>query len=339
MIDAPRLLKDLQRLLRQLEDDLRVRASEVHEIDVRLREQHGDAKDANRTGQAFEMWRDELLTQVAVAWILGCVFVRFMEDNELVGTPRLSGPGARRQQALDQHELFFKAPERRILSDREYLLDVFAEARKLPAVRELFDPEHNPIWTVGLSGDGATELLRFWQRLDPETGGVVYDFTDPEWNTRFLGDLYQDLSESARKKYALLQTPEFVEEFILDRTLTPALDEFGLPEVRLIDPTCGSGHFLLEAFHRLYELWVQREPGRNPRGLAQRALDTSIHPRWLQRGSGYWWRRSKRAASSGWRMCWNVRPNTRHPYARNNGLGESRGSTRASAFVARLSAT
>ncbi len=35
----------------------------------------------------------------------------------------------------------------------------------------------------------------------------------------FLGDLYQDLSEHAKKTYALLQTPDFVEEFILDRTL------------------------------------------------------------------------------------------------------------------------
>ena len=32
-------------------------------------------------------------------------------------------------------------------------------------------------------------------------------------DTRFLGDLYQDLSEAVRKRYALLQTPEFVEEF------------------------------------------------------------------------------------------------------------------------------
>ena len=69
----------------------------------------------------------------------------------------------------------------------------------------------------------------------------------------FLGDLYQDLSEDVRKKYALLQTPAFVEQFILDRTLSPALDEFGLEAVRLIDPTCGSGHFLLGAFERLFQ--------------------------------------------------------------------------------------
>ena len=40
----------------------------------------------------------------------------------------------------------------------------------------------------------------------------MHDFTDPDWNTRFLGDLYQDLSEEARKRFALLQTPEFVED-------------------------------------------------------------------------------------------------------------------------------
>jgi hypothetical protein len=79
--------------------------------------------------------------------------------------------------------------------------------------------------------------------VDPNTGALLHDFTDPTWNTRFLGDLYQDLSEATRKRYALLQTPEFVEEFILDRTLTPAIREFGYREVRMIDPTCGSGTF------------------------------------------------------------------------------------------------
>ncbi|MFO7905678.1 MAG: BREX-2 system adenine-specific DNA-methyltransferase PglX, partial [Pirellulaceae bacterium] len=88
--------------------------------------------------------------------------------------------------------------------------------------------------------------------------------------TRFLGDLYQDLSERARKKYALLQTPVFVEEFILDRTLDPAIDEFGLDTVRMIDPTCGSGHFLLGAFARLFDLWMKRED--NEVVAAQKAL-------------------------------------------------------------------
>jgi len=271
MIDARQLLAELKPLLKELEDDLRERAVESAELDARLRDEYRKAKQANRTAQAFDAWRDETLTQAAVAWILGCVFVRFMEDNGLVETPHLAGPGDRLGLARDHHTVYFQRhPEE---TDREYLRDVFGHVARLPAARELFDERHNPLWAFGLSGDGATRLLGFWQRIEPETGDLVHDFTDPGWNTRFLGDLYQDLSETARKRYALLQTPEFVEEFILDRTLTPAIEELGYREVRLIDPTCGSGHFLLGAFHRLFDLWSRDEPGTNPRELAQRALD------------------------------------------------------------------
>ena len=76
-----------------------------------------------------------------------------------------------------------------------------------------------------------------------------------------------------RKRYALLQTPEFVEEFILDQTLEPAIVEFGLRDVTLIDPTCGSGHFLLGAFGRLFRGWQQKEPTEHVADLARRALD------------------------------------------------------------------
>ena len=54
--------------------------------------------------------------------------------------------------------------------------------------------------STGISGDAATAVIEFWQRIDPATGAMVHDFTDPAWEMRFLGDLYQDLSESARKK-------------------------------------------------------------------------------------------------------------------------------------------
>lgn len=271
MIDSARLLADLQRLLKRLEDDIRYRVHDNPPIDARLREQYDKAKVASRTAQAYEIWRDDYITQVAVAWILGSVFVRFLEDNGLIGTAWLSGPGSRLQLARDQHTLYFQYNPSH--SDREYLEHVFAEVASLPSMRELLDGEHSPLTELGPTGDGAHELLEFWQRIEPTTGALIHDFTDPEWNTRFLGNLYQDLSESARERYALLQTPEFVEEFILDRTLTPAIAEFGYATVRMIDPTCGSGHFLLGGFRRLLELYGQHEPGVPMRAQVQAVLD------------------------------------------------------------------
>ena len=281
MIDAGRLLADLKRLRADLEDDLRVRCEEHPDLDRPLRDEHDAAHAAGRTAQPYAVWRDARLTQIAAAWLLGCVFVRFLEDNRLVDPPRLSGPGDRRRRALDEHTLYFRAHPTD--TDREYLLHVFREVAAVPAAAPLFDPGHNPIGTLDPSadaarrtlrpsGDAAARLLGLWQRIDPDAGGLAHDFTDPERDTRFLGDLYQDLSDEARKRFALLQTPAFVEEFILDRTLTPAVEEFGFRAVRLIDPACGSGHFLLGAFRRLDARWARDEPGTNPRERARRVL-------------------------------------------------------------------
>ena len=275
MINRSQLLSDLQALLRQLEDDLagRTDLAEVPEIGETLRTEYDQAQEADRTAQSFGEWVDDQKTQVAVAWILSATFARFLEDNELVSPARLSGPGEILNRARDEHEAFFR--EHPTETDREYLLWVFEALAKLPGAKEIFGEENliwaNPRW---LSGDAAGRILTFFQTIDPSTGALVHDFTDEAWDTRFLGDLYQDLSTEARKKYALLQTPTFVEEFILDRTLEPAVEEFGLADFRMIDPACGSGHFVLGAFHRLLDKWQRKEPGTNVEELARRALES-----------------------------------------------------------------
>lgn len=273
MIHAPQLLADLTRQLKRLEDDLRARIAELPELDAALRAEWQAARDADRCAEPFESWADQVITQAGVHWLLSCVFLRFIEDNQLVDRPWLSGTpdSGRLALARDRHEAYFRAHP--LESDRDYLLAAFREAGTLHGLKTFFDEAHNPVFRLGISGDAAMALRQFWQAVDPASGALVHDFTDPEWDTRFLGDLYQDLSEATRKRYALLQTPEFVEEFILDRTLTPAIREFGYQTARLIDPTCGSGHFVLGGFQRLVAEWQRREPGRNPRDIAQKALD------------------------------------------------------------------
>jgi hypothetical protein len=195
-----------------------------------------------------------------------------LEGNGLIEVPLLAGAEpARMKRAQDEHDLFFR--QRPTASERDYFEQCFSEVGKLPGMTDFFDRRHNPLWRVGPTADAAKALLEFWRKSDPDTGRIIHDFTDPEWNTRFVGDLYQDLSEAAQKMFALLQTPVFVEEFILDRTLTPAIQTFGYKVVRMIDPTCGSGHFCLGGFERLFRLWQEDNPGENPRVLAQRALD------------------------------------------------------------------
>lgn len=273
MIKAPQLLSDLTKLLKRLEGDLLQRTEELPDLKQSLQAEWQAARAADRCAETFETWVDQVITQAGVHWLLSCVFLRFIEDNGLVERPWLGGTPESGRLALvrDRHEAYFQAHP--LENDRDYLLAAFREAGALPGLHTFFDEAHNPVFRLGISGDAAMALRQFWQQVDPNTGALLHDFTDPSWNTRFLGDLYQDLSEATRKRYALLQTPEFVEEFILDRTLTPAIREFGFREVRMIDPTCGSGHFLLGGFHRVLAEWQRHEPGRNPVDMAQKALN------------------------------------------------------------------
>ena len=270
-IHAPTLLTDLKRWVTRFEDDLRQQCKDVPALDARLKAQYKLAKDAGRTAFSYTVWRDGELTQSAVGWVLSCVFVRFLEDNDLLERSFLSGVGENRGVADETRAAYFR--ENRASSDNDYLAHVMSEVGKLPGMADLMDARHNALWNAAISPDAAKAFIEFWRRIDPGTGKMAHEFTDPDWDTRFLGDLYQDLSESARKKFALLQTPDFVEEFILDRTLDPAINTFGLKVVRMIDPTCGSGHFLLGGFRRLLALWEKARPDLSDKERAIKALD------------------------------------------------------------------
>ncbi len=270
MVDAKRLLTDLKRLHRDLLRDLRAQHGASPQRAAAQAEWQ-EAFDAKRTADTFETFWTAAIDQAAVHWILGVVFLRFLEDNRLLDRPFLSGPGERLELAQARQAAYVRQHPMHI--DTDYLLDMFAEAARLPGLAGLYDPDHNPLFRLPLSGDGAIALLAFFRARVPETGELVHDFTDAHWNTRFLGDLYQDLSEDARKRFALLQTPDFVEEWILDRTLDPAMREFGHAEIRMIDPTCGSGHFLLGGFARVLAVWQREAPEMPPAAQAQRALD------------------------------------------------------------------
>jgi hypothetical protein len=283
-------VKDLRRQVTALEEDLRARSDEIDEFAAALHNEYQQAREAKRTAAGYGPWRDERVTQAAAAWVLATVFVRFCEDNGLIEWPFIAGPGERLTDAEERHGAFFQQHPQ--LNDRDWLIAAFDHlASTNPTAAGLFDRRHNPLWELTPSFEAGTALLAFWRRRSAN-GEIVYDFTDDSWDTRFLGDLYQDLSEAARKTYALLQTPEFVEEFILDLTLEPAVEEFGLapvvelhradgavqqvPGLRTIDPACGSGHFLLGIFHRLLDKWRHAAPGVDDWELIRRSLE-SVH--------------------------------------------------------------
>ena len=148
MIERQRLLSDLQAVLKRLEADLleRSESRDVPDIGVTLRAEFDRATKSRRTAQNYEEWRSDAITQTSAAWVLGCVFVRFLEDNRLIDPPRISGPGDRLTRAREEWELYLSRASQP--SEREYLWSVFEELTKLPGAKDVFGDRQRRIALV-----------------------------------------------------------------------------------------------------------------------------------------------------------------------------------------------
>jgi hypothetical protein len=117
-----------------------------------------------------------------------------------------------------------------------------------PRLAAFSDPIVNHMWTAPLAADQREQIAKLWA-----TESVADGEHRPDGYV--LGDLYQALSVESRKGRALCQTPQFVTELLLELAVDPACDEFGHDDIRIIDPSCGTGHILVET---LLYIWSTR---------------------------------------------------------------------------------
>ena len=136
--------------------------------------------------------------------------------------------------------------------------------------------------------------------LDPEDIAAANQFYTPHWVVRLLtdnslGKLYleaqgnldqvvdqqQDLTASERRQRStsIEESPNISD---LCTYMVPAAEgsapKFESPdELRIIDPACGSGHFLLYAFDILERIWRVERPDLDPAEIPQKILKHNLH--------------------------------------------------------------
>ncbi len=233
--DRARLTTALRDHVAKIAADLRVKMRAHGAARVAAEQLHKD----ERVAEDFEVWTDLLSRRAAVLWVLKSVYVRVLEDRGLLTPGRLLDPEAQ--------QLFEKlAPN---LGETAFLRWTYKDlASSRGGVPELFSPQ--PAEVALPSDELSRALIAFWRHRDADSG-AVWSFAEEHFEGELMGDLYQELDPVVKDRFALCQTPEFVRAFILDRTLTPAIETFGADEVRLLDPACGSGHFLIDGLKRL----------------------------------------------------------------------------------------
>ncbi|MES2638066.1 MAG: BREX-2 system adenine-specific DNA-methyltransferase PglX [Myxococcota bacterium] len=243
------LLAALQPHVAAIAEDLRARLvdpSTRAEVAARMAATRLHAEEA--VGEALNVWLDLLGRRAAVLWVLKFVYVRVLEDRALIG-PRLIDP---------THQQLFEriAPS---LGDTAFVRWVFIDlARPEGGLPELFATE--PAEVLAPQDTHTRALLALFREADKDTRVRRFDFTGERFEGQLLGDLYQELDPVVKERYALLQTPSFVRSFMLDRTLGEALKEWPADEIRVLDPACGSGHFLIDALRRLVDATAAQHP-------------------------------------------------------------------------------
>lgn len=254
-IDNGSLAEDLRHLALRVRSDLAAHAEDDPATED-LRAEYDSALARGMTAYTWQPWLDDRISGIATAWVLATVLIRFCEDNSLLDV-----------RLLDDS-----------LSD-DPVVDAVDRLRTHPALATVFGGTES-LWRMRPGPKARADLLSFWRRRT-EDGNLVHDFTDPSGDTNFLADLPSMLDESARKSYGQVATPGFVVDLIQDLVLEPALAEHGtdapgLLGFRFVDPACGTGAFLLGAYHRLLRNWSEIRPDMSPWQRAARAL-CSVH--------------------------------------------------------------
>ncbi len=181
--------------------------------------------------------------RIAAAWVyLSCVAV-WAEDHGLVAPLLRRNPvGVPRNRA----------------SSLLWLGRACQQLAAHPATQWLMHPGYHPLlWAGTPSPSACSDLIDWWATDAPSLSYPSINGHPASITGWPIGDLLTVLSPDRRTRNALVQTPHFVADLILDETLVKAADTFRDEQpLRLIDPAAGTGHFLIRAVDYLWQWYT-----------------------------------------------------------------------------------
>lgn len=137
-----------------------------------------------------------------------------------------------------------------------------AEARAAGWAREkeVVEPRHLALLAEFIRGD--LDLRSYQRCLWPL---YAFDVIPLE----FISSIYETFVTERASRDGIFYTPPYLVDFVLDRILPWESVDWDL---RILDPACGSGIFLVKAFQRLVHRWKQAFPNQTVRAETLRHL-------------------------------------------------------------------
>lgn len=211
------------------------------------------------------MWAPEQIDEAVQRTLDRFVFIRTVEDRE-VEPRRLLGLAREYRDAIQQRRKYDLIPKLVALF-REYD-DGYDSRLFAPHLLEELQCEPEPFVRVIEGLYNPDEFTEYdFNAIGADVLGAMYE--------QYLGhvalergkDVVElEAKKSKRKAQGIYYTPQFVVQYIVRQTLGRVLEERGLEgarNVRVLDPACGSGSFLIEAFSVLDE-FIARATNQQP---------------------------------------------------------------------------
>ncbi len=126
--------------------------------------------------------------------------------------------------------------------------------------REVVEPKHLSLLADFIRGD--LDMPSHQKCLWPQ---YAFDVIPLD----FISSIYETFVSEDSPKEGIYYTPSYLVDFILDRVLPWDGTEWNL---KILDPACGSGIFLVKSFQRLVHRWKLSNPGKPVRAETLRRL-------------------------------------------------------------------
>jgi len=197
------------------------------------------------------------------------IFIRSMEDRKVEAQPPQLLQIANQATPRLGYKVKDEKSEKRFNQDLQRLFKDFRENYnsnlfKLSLVDEIEFKTTIAHIIKGLYGSNTDFVKYDFEVISADILGAVYE--------QYLSFKAQDpsgkhtLKSIKRKSQGIYYTPLFIVKYIVQQTLGEALKHHPNPlKIRVLDPACGSGSFLIEAFDFLYDYFKTAIPNEQER--------------------------------------------------------------------------
>jgi len=191
--------------------------------------------------------------------LLRCMFVKYLEDRNVFTEGYMLN-------ALEE-----QSPNK--------LLKVFREVRKING--DLF--KNNEFSADDIKPIYLKKLSNFFGFYDYQSGqGRLFPYQFDKIPIQLISNIYESfLKEDTKKENGVYYTPSFLVNFILGQALREKTSQNG--KATVLDPACGSGAFLVEAYKTLIQInKIEKNFEKKKKLLQSQLFGVDLDPKALQ---------------------------------------------------------